>query len=50
VDAFFTVAEARSDRWRTLVKAANACLAELRQWEDFLPTRAFLSVGSGNDG
>jgi len=56
VDAFFTVAEARSDRWRTLVNAANlwqasasdhlpereldrtavaACLAELRQWEDF---------------
>ncbi len=24
VDAFFTVAEARSDRWRTLVNAANA--------------------------
>src|SRR3954451_16917866 len=23
VDAFFTVAEARSDRWRTLVNAAN---------------------------
>src|SRR6185369_11859921 len=56
VDAFFTVAEARSDRWRTLVNAVNtwqasasdhlsdreadrvavaACLAELRQWEDF---------------
>src|SRR5437867_2669306 len=24
IDAFFTVAEARSDRWRTLVQAANA--------------------------
>src|SRR3954454_11397091 len=56
VDAFFTVAEARSDRWRKLVSAANtwqasasehlaereadktavaACLAELRQWEEF---------------
>ena len=23
VDAFFTVAEARSDRWRTLVNAVN---------------------------
>ena len=56
VDAFFTVAEARSDRWRKLVSAANtwlasasdhlaereadktavaACLAELRQWEEY---------------
>ncbi len=56
VDVFFTAAEARSDRWSTLVQAVNtwqasvdehlpdrkkdgaavaACLADLREWEDF---------------
>src|SRR5215831_2386901 len=36
VDAFFTVAEARSDRWRSLVNAANTWLASAA---DHLPER-----------
>jgi arginine decarboxylase len=36
VDAFFTVAEARSDRWRTLVNAANTWQASA---SDHLPDR-----------
>src|SRR5882757_9075447 len=36
VDAFFTVAEARSDRWRTLVNAANTWQASA---SEHLPER-----------
>src|SRR3954469_15163874 len=36
VDAFFTVAEARSDRWRALVNAANTWQASA---SDHLPER-----------